>query len=387
MTEELITVRYYYTPIIKLIVKYKNILTGTDIEENVEGELVDSTINREGNLDEPYTTVAKTFENYLGVSNKAYYRNYLGNHPEVLEEAGVETVDEYLEKENIDPKAPYIPENSEGTFEITLNEDGTYSNEIIVTYYYGVEREVTVKYYDKNTGEEISEETVKVGPDGDTYDLTDTEKEIEGYTLVKEPENPNGIYQEENEERKFYYAKNTQVKVQYVDKDTKEIIDTRANYTIDGYVGKEYEAEKKKFDNYNYVSDSKNTKGEMTEEPIEVIYYYSKQTSPTPSPTPTPTPEPEPTPQPKTNNTKKTSIIKRIVNPKTGDMVPVVAYSTIFVVLAINVMLIKHNRKQLARVERTSRVNRIIQSDRAQANGKEQKKKAWVKSGKARRAK
>ena len=389
MEEELITVRYYYTPIIKLIVKYKDILTGTEIEENVDGELVDSTISRTGNMDDPYTTVEKTFEDYLTISNKTYYRMYLTNNPEVLEEAGVETIDEYLEKENIDPKAPYLPENSEGLFEITLNEDGTYSNEITVTYFYGPEREVTVKYYDKNTGEEISEETVKVGPDGDTYDLTDTGKEIEGYTLVEEPEEPEGVYQEENPPRNFYYAKNTQVKVQYVDKDTKELIDTRANYTIDGYVGKEYETEKKKFDNYNYVSDSKNTKGDMTEEPIEVIYYYSKQASPAPSstPTPTPTPEQQPTPQPKTNNTKKTSIIKRIVNPKTGDMVPVVAYSTIFVVLAINIMLIKHSRKQLARVERTSRINRIIQSDRAQENGKEPKKKAWVKVKKAKRAK
>ena len=398
MTEELIEVRYYYTPKVKLVVKYLDILTGEIIEENVEGELVDSTINREGEINEAYTTVAKTFENYLGISNKAYYRTYLTNHPEVLEEAGVETVEEYLEKENIDPKAPYVPENNEGTFEIKLNEDGTYSNEITVTYYYGPEREVTIKYYDKNTGEEISEETVKVGPDGDTYDLTDTEKEIEGYTLVEEPENPNGIYQEENEERKFYYAKNTQVKVQYVDKDTKGIIDTRANYTIDGYVGKAYETDKKTFDNYNFVSNTKNAKGEMTEDTIEVIYYYSKAQVPTPQPNPTPTPKP--TPQPSNNKTpsttQKRSVVQRIVNPKTGDMVPVVAYSTIFVVLAINIMLVKYNRRELVRVSRRSktarnnRVSRISQTCSREGKtktGRHEIKKEWVEAQKGKRTK
>ena len=389
MEENLITVRYYYTPIIRLIVKYKDILTGTEIEENVDGELVDSTINRIGIMDDPYTTIAKTFENYLGISNKAFYRNYLTNHPEVLEEAEVETVDEYLEKENIDPKASYIPENSEGTYEITLNDDGTYSNEIYVTYYYGVEREVIVKYYDKTTGEEIGEETVIVGPDGDSYDLTDTGKEIEGYTLVEEPENPLGTYQEENEERDYYYAKNTKVNVKYMDKDTKELIDTRANHTIDGYVGKEYETEKKTFDNYEYKSDSKNTKGEMTEEPIEVIYYYSKKATPAPSvqTQTTETPQEQTTSTTPKTTTQKRTIINRIVNPKTGDMVPVVAYSTIAIVLLANIMLARHNKVKLEKVTRISRINKTLETNKVPKIEKEHKKKTWIKSEKPKRAK
>ena len=261
MTEELITIRYYYTPKVRLIVQYVDVYTGEVISEVVDGSIVPSTINREGNIDEPYETEAKTFENYLEISNKSYYRQYLLNNPSILEEEGVSTVDEYLEKKNIDPKALYVPENSEGTFEIILNEDGTYSNEITVTYYYGLERDVVVKYYDQTTGEEISEETIKVGPDGDPYDVSDEEKEIEGYTLVEIPENPGGVYKENDEPRIFYYAKNTKVIVKYVDKDTGELIDTMENYTIEGYVGKEYETEKKDFELYDYHSSSNNTKG------------------------------------------------------------------------------------------------------------------------------
>ena len=276
MTEELIEVKYYYVPKVKLTVKYVDILTGEEIKEEVDGELVDSSIRKTGDIDEAYETEAKVFDKYLKVSNKSYYKLFLLTHPEALEEENVTTLEEYLEKKNIDPKAEYVPENKEGNMRIMLNDDGTYSNEIVVTYYYGPEREVTVKYYDKVTGEEISEEVVKVGPDGDPYDVSSEDKEVEGYTLIEEPTNPEGVYEETNEPRKFYYAKNTKVRVRYVDKETNTVIDSSENYNIEGYEGKAYSAEKKNFENYNFVEDSGNTEGTMRRDEIQVIYYYAK---------------------------------------------------------------------------------------------------------------
>ena len=213
----------------------------------------------------------KELDEYIPINNKIYYKNYFNNHPDELKE---DTIEEYMIKNNIDPEAIYKPNNSEGTMSVTINPDDTYSNETIVTYYYSKEREVVIKYYDILTGKEISEETIKAGADGEPYDISDTKKEIAGYTIVEVPDSQSGIYQEHNETRKFYYAKNAQVIVKYVDKETgKEIAKTK---TIDGYVGKEYTTQKEDIDGYDYMYSTKNTSGEMTEDVLEVIYYYKK---------------------------------------------------------------------------------------------------------------
>ena len=271
MTEDLIEVRYYYVPKTKLIVKYVDINTGEEITEEIDGNIVSTTIEKDGIVNEEYTTTQKEFDDYIAISNRIYYKNYFKNHPEELKE---DSIDEYMTKNNIDPDAAYKPSNSEGTMILINNLDGTYSNETIVTYYYGKEREVVVKYYDYNTNEEISEEIVKIGPDGEPYSVEDTKKEIENYTLLEEPDNPTGIYQENNETRKYYYAKNTQVVVKYVDKDTGKELTT--SQIINGYVGKGYTTEKEDIDGYNYISSTKNTSGKMTEDILEVVYYYSK---------------------------------------------------------------------------------------------------------------
>ena len=256
MTNDLIEVRYYYVPYTKLIVKYIDIGSGEEIAEAVE---------KDGEVDEEYTTALKEIDGYLPITNNLYYKNYFKAHPEELEEKSVEG---YMSKNNIIPKDTYIPSNSEGELLIVNN-----SNETTVTYYYAKERFIVIKYYDYNTGKAIMEEVVKVGPDGETYDFSDSIKEIDGYTLVQIPENQSGIYQEKNEIVKYYYAKNTQVVVKYVDKDSgKEIADSQ---TIDGYISKEYAVAKKDIDNYNYVSSTNNTSGKMTENTIEIVFYYT----------------------------------------------------------------------------------------------------------------
>ena len=262
MTEDVIEVKYYYVPNTKLIVKYVDISTGEEIIKSEEKDTV---------LDEEYTTSMQEINEYIPIKNKVYYKNYFNNHPNELKD---ETVEEYMTKNNIDPEATYKPNNSEGTMTVIINQDDTYSNETIVTYYYSKVREVVIKYYDIITGKEISEEIIKAGPDGDLYDISDTKKDIEGYTIVEAPEIQSGIYQEHNETRNYYYAKNTQVVVKYVDKDTGNEI--AKSQTIDGYVGKGYTTEKENVDGYYYLTSTDNTSGKMTEDTLEVIYYYNK---------------------------------------------------------------------------------------------------------------
>ena len=145
---------------------------------------------------------------------------------------------------------------------------------------------VTVKYVDKNTGLEISDATIKEGVVDNTFDISGDVKEIEGYTLIEEPPVKTGNYSPENQEFIYYYAKNTNVIVKYLEKDDTEDDNTdnvklAEEQVVSGYEGLAYNVEDKKLDieGYTLVGDSGNLSGTMTREGIEVIYYYSKNTS------------------------------------------------------------------------------------------------------------
>ena len=141
---------------------------------------------------------------------------------------------------------------------------------------------VTVKYIDKYTGEEIDDRVEKDGVIGTKYDVTEDKKEIAGYTLIEEPEEKEGTYTEEPQEKIYYYAKNTNVIVKYLEKDETE---SNADNTvvaeevrIEGYEGKEYTTEEKTVPNYTFVEVDGETEGTMTSKSIEVIYYYAPNT-------------------------------------------------------------------------------------------------------------
>ena len=63
--------------------------------------------------------------------------------------------------------------------------------------------------------------------------------------------------------------------VTYVDKDTREILDSQ---TITGYVGEEYETDKKAYEKYDFVEVVGNPNGKLEVEQIEITYLYSKKT-------------------------------------------------------------------------------------------------------------
>ena len=136
-----------------------------------------------------------------------------------------------------------------------------------------VQGKVTVKYKDQNTGEDIFEEEVLQGKVGTNFDISSNKKEKEGYTIVGEPEKT-GKYQEADQEKVYYYAKNTTVHVRYVDQLTGE--ELAKDITIEGYEGKYYKTEQKEIENYYFVKDTKNTEGKMAIKTIEVIYYYMR---------------------------------------------------------------------------------------------------------------
>ena len=143
---------------------------------------------------------------------------------------------------------------------------------------------VVVKYVDKNTGEEISDRRTKEGIVGDSFDVTEDVKDIEGYTLVEEPAEKTGTYTTETQEKIYYYAKNTRVIVKYLEQDDTpdDIADNKVlveEKTILGYEGEHYSTISEDIEGYTLVKTTNNTRGTMTKDEIVVIYYYAPNTS------------------------------------------------------------------------------------------------------------
>ncbi len=143
---------------------------------------------------------------------------------------------------------------------------------------------VEVKYVDINTKEEISDSKTKEGIIGDTFDVTEDKKDIEGYTLVEEPAQKTGEYTAEPQEKIYYYAKNTRVIVKYLEQDNTpdDIADNQVladEVTIDGYEGKEYTTVEEEIPGYTLVATTDNLEGTMERDEIVVIYYYAPNTN------------------------------------------------------------------------------------------------------------
>ena len=125
------------------------------------------------------------------------------------------------------------------------------------------------------TGEEVSEEIIIEGEYDETYDITEHLKEREGYTLVISPSLV-GEFTNAVEEKVFSYAKNTEVVVKYLEKDTD--VELLPEERIAGYEGKDYVSESKDVENYTYV-ESINAEGKMTVDPVTVVTHYYLQNS------------------------------------------------------------------------------------------------------------
>ncbi len=97
------------------------------------------------------------------------------------------------------------------------------------------------------------------------------EEPREGYILGRTENYPLTIVAEEDMNIiKIYYKTKAQVKIQYIDKTTDEIIEEEKE---EGYVGKEIELEARDFENYVLVEEPEEKTIRMTEE-IVVKYYY-----------------------------------------------------------------------------------------------------------------
>ena len=216
MAGEQIVVIYYYK-VKDAVVNVRYLEKGTD-EELADPDRLD------GKVDEEYETTAKDIDDYKMVEHT---------------------------------------DNVKGKFEV---------DPITVTYYYLHKAKATVQYIDKMTGE-ILEESTTEGVEGDEF-VTES-KDFENYILVEEPEEKTIKMTREEQILKYYYAHvSGGVIEKHIDVNSGEIL---FNDVHEGNEGDEYDIPSKTFDGYDLVEDKlpANSKGTMTTEPIEVIYYYA----------------------------------------------------------------------------------------------------------------
>ena len=239
------------------------------------------------------SSVTKTSENTLN----ATITNKMVKTPGMVE---VKYVDKYenkeisdsLEKEGVVGESFDISEDVKEIPGYTLIEEpeikqGEYQKEKqVYTYYYAKNTEVTVKYLrkdndeDNSNNEKLSEEEVISGYQGLEYNAEDKKKQILGYTLIETSGNINGTMEREGTEVIYYYAKNTEVTIKYLEKGNEQNV-LEKEETIFGYEGKEYNVEdmKKEISGYTLVETKGETSGIMTEEEIIITYYYAKNTN------------------------------------------------------------------------------------------------------------
>ena len=302
MTKEQQVVKYYYLKQVEgVIEKHVDIISGKILEEKTHP----------GKVGDSYKIEAKEFEGYDLVENALpenaegemttevievtyYYIKQASVRVQYLEKGTEKVLSEESilqghENETYKTKAKEIegynllevPENATGKMEVTVNGDGTYNTETVVTYYYIKQAGgVIEKHIDINSGKVLEQEE-HTGNVGDRYEIEP--KEYEGYDLVIEdeegntklPENAKGTMTEETIEVIYYYQKLSVVRVEYIDKYTGEKI---AQEKIEGHVGEKYETEGKEFEGYDLTEIPLNSKGEMTEEETVVKYYYQRKT-------------------------------------------------------------------------------------------------------------
>ena len=317
MTKDVIEVIYYYAQNTKATVQYIDRETGEILKEETQ----------EGKVGDLFETQAEDFEGYVLVESpeepniimdktgeqvvKYYYAHVSAG---VIEKHIDDITGELLYSEehqgnegdsyNISSKTfegyDLVTEDKDGNSRLPENAKGEMKRDevIEVKYYYIKKAKVIVKYLedddtpgDTTDNHVLAEEEIIEGHENDSYETE--AKEIEDYNLVKIPENatgtmvitknPDGTYNTEIEVIYYYKKQAGGVIENHIDITTKNNLATEEHQ---GSIGDAYDIPPRTFEGYDLVTEDENgnsmlptnAKGEMTEEPIVVNYYYIKQT-------------------------------------------------------------------------------------------------------------
>ena len=274
------TVEYYYdgnidnTKTETIESTYGDVI-GTYTDKNITGYKLEKTENLPLTVSENVeNNVIKVYyvKDTFKYTVEYYYDDKINE--ENTEEYTATFQDEITEYEDKNITGYKLEKTENLPLTITENPD----NNVIKVYYVKDQFSYTVEYYYDNVKDEALTENYTA-----TYqDVIEsyTDKVKDGYRLEKVEGVPLTVTEnsDNNVIRVYYVRKDTKVVVKYLEKDTNKVLDESANYEIPGKVFDEYKTEQKEFTGYNFVEATDNTTGTMTEEPIEVIYYYVLKT-------------------------------------------------------------------------------------------------------------
>ena len=287
MTKDEIVLKYYYIHI-----------SGGVIEKHIDvisGEILANDTHN-GNEGDPYDIKSRTFTGYDLVEERLP-----SNAQGTMKVDPIEVIYYYIYRTKVTAKyidratgsnltPDVVQDGHEGdayvterkTFddyklvEVPVNADGAMTkDDITVTYYYvHTSGGVIINHLDVNTNKQLKDEAKIEGYEGDPYETH--EENIPGYTLVQDkyPANANGTMTIDPTRVTYYYVKNTEVNIKYIDKETGEEIAEKTN--IPGNEGDNFTTEPKDVPGYDLVEEPEQKDGTMTAEPIELIYYYRR---------------------------------------------------------------------------------------------------------------
>lgn len=239
----------------------------TTSAKEIEGyELVKVPENKDGELEVDgilvkyeYRKLTKVTIKYIDANTKA---ELIGKKEKIYKEGeNYKTLPQDIEGYEIS-KVPYNQNGVVGTEEIE-----------VVYEYRVVTSGVIVKYVDIYTNEILAESEVIEGVENDSYNTKN--KEIDGYELVKIPDNASGKMEFGTIEVIYEYRRvSGGVIVKYIDQVTKENI--LEEEIINGLVNDNYTTKAKDVEGYRLVKESSNANGKLGEDVEEVVYEYRK---------------------------------------------------------------------------------------------------------------
>lgn len=280
LSEDLQTVNYYYDTEKTLNVKYLDVIDGHEVapeEKQIHFEGEDySTIQKEikdykfvkdsGNTSGKMTNKDLNVAYYYQYSNALARANYIdkttGERMDVDEKIGLEGEKISFEERQFEN---YVLVEKPQTNDVILSK-----KEQEVNYYYKKKGKIIVNYIDKLTGKNL-DTVVNDGVEGDK--VTTEEKEFDKYRLYQAPEKNTYEITRDEQNVNYYYLYQTNVKVNYIDKDTNEKLDEKNSIETEGII---YHAKEEFFENYKVIEKPESEDFLVGRDDIEINYYYRK---------------------------------------------------------------------------------------------------------------
>ncbi len=278
LKENLQTFNFYYKNKYNVNADYLDAFDGSKVAESYSQKVVE---------DDKYTTEKKEVKDYTLVEvpsnangtmphqdvNVKYYYKY--SNAKVKVKYVDEKTGDVMAEETLTGKEGDKVVAEEKTFKdyvLTKKPDDTTftKKEQEITYYYKHKGKIVVKYVDKGNSDVLDSNTFE-GVEGDI--VTSEIKSFDNYELVNGPESNKHTLERYDYEVYYYYAYKSSIVVNYIDIDTKDILDKIEENVLEGTI---FDFEEKQFDYYRLVQRPEEDSVLIGKGRAVINFYYKK---------------------------------------------------------------------------------------------------------------